>query len=67
MRSRTLLTDPEPRASVVLDHVLPFGGAYDRELASKTKGSEPVVIVRRAFPGLFPSGAPRSLPGVVLP
>ena len=62
-----LLRDPEP-VSVVLDHVLPFGGAFDKELAEVEDSAEPLIQIRRVFHGssLLPTSAPRSLPGVVL-
>ena len=62
---RRMLDDPEP-VDVVLSYVVPFGGAYDNELATKTEGAAPILMVRRAFPHLLPEGPARSLPGVVL-
>lgn len=61
-----LMDDPEP-VERELDHVLAFGGDYDNQLARKTAGAKPLVVVRQAFPHLLPSGKDRSLPGVTLP
>ena len=62
----TLNGDPEP-AKVVRDHLLKKGTCeFDKEINRKREGAEPLVIVRRAFPNLMPTSAPRSLPGVVL-
>ena len=62
----TLNGDPEP-AKVVRDHLLKKGTCeFDKEINRKREGAEPLVIVRRAFPNLMPTSAPRSLPGVIL-
>ena len=61
-----LLMDPEP-ASITLGCILPSGGRYDKALAEKTAGAEPILLIRKAFPGMLPASAPRSLEGVVLP
>ena len=60
-----MLAHPEP-AVAKLDFLLAFDGTYDKELKLKTAGAAPIILMRRAFPGLLPSSAPRSLSGVHL-
>ena len=61
-----MLAHPQP-ALAKLDFHIAFDGPYDRELKTKTAGAAPIILLRRAFPGLLPASTPRSLAGVVLP
>ena len=60
-----MLAHPEP-AEAKLSWHLAFDGPYDKELKTKVTGALPIIQLRRAFPGLLPPSAPRSLAGVCL-
>ena len=61
-----MLAHPEP-AEAKLSWHLAFDGPYDRAIKEKKTGVTPLINLRRAFPGLLPPSAPRSVAGVVLP
>ena len=60
-----MLSHPEP-AAAKLDYLLEFNGPYDEALKEKTKATAPIILLRRAFPGMLPASAERSLAGVRL-
>ena len=60
-----MLSHPEP-AAAKLDYLLEFNGPYDEALKEKTKATAPIILIRRAFPGMLPVSAERSLAGVRL-
>ena len=62
---RMVLDSTEPHKAA-FGHVLCFGGAYDQAIEAKKDGLKPLITIHRALPGLMPTSAPRSLPGVRL-
>ena len=60
-----LYNAPQPHL-VFFQHVLPFGGTYDRAIDQLKEAVLPILTLQRAVPGLLAFSSRRSLPGVSL-